>query len=193
MTGLNDLASLYAEQEKYAEAEPLVRQVLAFREQHLGNEHPDTVRCINNLSHCCLGLRNYSEAEVLLKCALDICERDQPGKVPKDLVTCLENLGACYIEQQRFSEAEPLLKRALALSEQQLGVKTITQASILHKLAKVYASRNTPVDALEAMSLMKRALTILERQQPGHPYTLQVRKEYTEAIQILRKKSILPP
>lgn len=41
-TSLNNLTSLYWQQGKYTEAEPLYQRALAIREQSLGPEHPDT-------------------------------------------------------------------------------------------------------------------------------------------------------
>ena len=38
--GLNTLALLYANQGRYAEAEPLLRRALAINEKALGSEHP---------------------------------------------------------------------------------------------------------------------------------------------------------
>jgi|SRR5687767_3858741 Tetratricopeptide repeat/SEC-C motif len=40
--GLSNLAKLYHVQGRYAEAEPLLRRVLAIRERALGPDHPDT-------------------------------------------------------------------------------------------------------------------------------------------------------
>ena len=40
-TSLNNLAELYRNQGKYAEAEPLYKRSLAIREKALGPDHPD--------------------------------------------------------------------------------------------------------------------------------------------------------
>ncbi len=47
---LNNLAELYREQGKYAEAEPLYKRSLAIKEKALGPEHP----------HVATGLENYA-------------------------------------------------------------------------------------------------------------------------------------
>ena len=41
-TSLNNLAELYRDQGKYAEAEPLYQRALAIYEQQLGASHPTT-------------------------------------------------------------------------------------------------------------------------------------------------------
>jgi tetratricopeptide (TPR) repeat protein len=40
-SSLNNLAWLYQQQGKYAEAQPLYQRALAIREQQLGPDHPD--------------------------------------------------------------------------------------------------------------------------------------------------------
>ena len=50
-TSLNNLASLYASQGKYVEAEGLCKRALAIREQQLGPTHPDTAQSLNNLAN----------------------------------------------------------------------------------------------------------------------------------------------
>ena len=49
-TALNNLAGLYDNQGRYAEAEPLYRQALAIREKALGPDHPDVAHSMNNLA-----------------------------------------------------------------------------------------------------------------------------------------------
>ncbi len=47
-TGLNNLAVLYEDQGKYAEAEPVHKRVLAIREKALGPEHPQVATSLKN-------------------------------------------------------------------------------------------------------------------------------------------------
>lgn len=49
--GLNNLAVLYANQGRFTEAEPLLMQALAMRQQLLGDQHPDTVRTQQSLEN----------------------------------------------------------------------------------------------------------------------------------------------
>ena len=47
---LNNLAVLYDNEGRYAEAEPLYKRALAIREKALGPDHPDVAISLNNLS-----------------------------------------------------------------------------------------------------------------------------------------------
>ena len=47
---LNNLAGLYREQGRYADAEPLFKRSLAIYEKALGPDHPDVATSLNNLA-----------------------------------------------------------------------------------------------------------------------------------------------
>ena len=47
---LNNLAELYRNQGRYADAEPLHKRSLAIREKALGPDHPDVAQSLNNLA-----------------------------------------------------------------------------------------------------------------------------------------------
>jgi tetratricopeptide (TPR) repeat protein len=46
--GLNNLAALYRDQGRYAEAEPLYQRALAIWEEALGPEHPNVATALEN-------------------------------------------------------------------------------------------------------------------------------------------------
>ena len=47
---LNNLAVLYGDQGRYADAEPLYKRSLAIKEKALGPDHPDVAESLNNLA-----------------------------------------------------------------------------------------------------------------------------------------------
>ena len=49
-TSLNNLAELYHDQGRYADAEPLYQRSLAISEKALGPDHPDVATSLNNLA-----------------------------------------------------------------------------------------------------------------------------------------------
>ena len=71
---LNNLASLYYAQGKYAQAEPLLQRALAIREKALGPEHPDVARSVNNLAELYSAQGKYTQAEPYFQRALAIDE-----------------------------------------------------------------------------------------------------------------------
>ena len=68
-TSLNNLANLYQDMGRYAEAEPLYRRCLAIREKQLGPDHPEVANSLNNLAHLYRSMGRYAEAEPLTAAA----------------------------------------------------------------------------------------------------------------------------
>ena len=112
-TSLNNLATLYQAQGKYAEAEPLHRRALAIQEKALGPEHPDVANTLNSLAGLYDAQGKYTEAEPLLQRSLAIREKAL-GPEHQHVATSLGNLAEVYRAQGKYAEAEPLYRRALA-------------------------------------------------------------------------------
>ncbi len=64
-TSLNNLALLYSEQGKYAEAEPLARRALEIWEEALGPEHPNVAKSLENYAALLREMDRNEEADRL--------------------------------------------------------------------------------------------------------------------------------
>ena len=64
-TSLNNLASLYRDQSKYEQAEPLYRRALAIYEKALGLQHPDTQQVRQNYASLLRAIGRDAEAKQL--------------------------------------------------------------------------------------------------------------------------------
>jgi tetratricopeptide (TPR) repeat protein len=80
---LNDLANLYTEQGKYAEAEPLYQQALRILEQQLGLENPDAAETIHSFARYWEVQNNKREASVWYTRALAVREQALGAHHPK--------------------------------------------------------------------------------------------------------------
>ena len=69
---LNNLAALYDDQGRYADAEPLYKRSLAIWEKALGPDHPDVATALNNLAALYDDQGRYADAEPLYKRSLAI-------------------------------------------------------------------------------------------------------------------------
>lgn len=69
-SALNNLASLYKEQARYGDSEPLYKRALAIREKTLGRDHPDVAQSLNNLADLYSALGRHADAEPLYERAL---------------------------------------------------------------------------------------------------------------------------
>ena len=80
---LNNLASVYQAQGKYAEAEALYKRALAIREKALGQDHPDVADILNNLAIVYENQGKYAEAEGLYQRALAIKREGARRRPPR--------------------------------------------------------------------------------------------------------------
>ncbi len=159
ITWLDHLASVYGDQRRYADAEPLYKRSLAAKEKTLGANHLDVATGLNNLAtlYCFQG--RYVDAEPLCNRSLTIREKALGADHP-DVATSLNNLASLYRLQGRNVDAEPLYKRSLSIREKALGADHPDVAQSLGNLASFYSAQGRYVDA---EPLYKRSLNIKEK------------------------------
>ena len=174
------------QQSKYAKAEKLYQDVLAFREGTLGRDHSDTVQIREKLAGCYYKQGKYANAELLYQKVLASRERTSG-----DTVQIREKLGDCYYKQNKYAEAELLYQKVLASRERTSG----DTVQIREKLGDCYYSQG---EYTEAGSLYQKVLTFREQKLGSdHSDTVRVRKwlahcyynqgKYAEAEELYRK------
>ena len=136
---MNNLASTYAEQGRWEEAEKLHIQVLDAKIV-LGAEHPDRLRSLNNLATTYRSQSRWDEAEKLYLQTLEARERVLGTEHP-DTLNSLNNLATTYREQGRWEEAEKLYLQALEARERVLGTEHPDKLNSLDNLARTYAQQ----------------------------------------------------
>ncbi len=163
---LNNLAQLYVNQGRYAQAEPLHKRSLAIREKALGPDHPDVALSLNNLARLYHHQGLYAQAEPLFRRALAIREKALGPEHP-DVATSLNNLALLYYNQGLYAQAEPLYKQALKIDEKALGPEHPDIAASLNNLALLHVNQGLYA---QAEPLYQRSLAIGEKALgPEHP------------------------
>ena len=163
---LNNLAMLYQDQGRLAEAEPLYRRSLGIWENALGADHQHVGTVLNNLAALYSAQGRYTEAEPVFKRSLAIREKAL-GTNHLDVGASLNNLAALYRDQGRHDEAEPLVKRSWSIHEKALGSEHPAVGTVLSNLAVLYRGQDR---FAEAEPLLKRSLAIREKALgPEHP------------------------
>jgi tetratricopeptide (TPR) repeat protein/tRNA A-37 threonylcarbamoyl transferase component Bud32 len=153
---------------EYDKAHEQLDRAVAWRRQHLGADHPDTLSGLNNLATLYRSWGRYAEAEPLFQEVL-ACRRRQLGADHPHTLHSLNNLASLYWSRGRYAEAEPLLQEALA-GYRRLGPDHPDTLSGLNNLANLYRSRGH-LDKAEP--LLKEALAGLRRKLGAdHPDTL---------------------
>jgi tetratricopeptide (TPR) repeat protein len=133
-------AKTLQQQGKYLEAAQIQEKELAWTQQHLGPDHPDTATSLNSLAALYYSQGAYAKAEPLFLRALAI-RKKALGPDHPDTATSLNNLAALYSSQGAYAKAEPFYLRALAIREKALGPNHPDTAGSLNNLAGLYYSQ----------------------------------------------------
>jgi serine/threonine protein kinase len=137
--------------------------------QHLGPDHPDTLRSMINLANSYHDLDRHAEAVKLREETLALAKA-KLGLDHRDTLTSMGNLANSYDALGRHAEALKLNEETLALTKAKLGPDHPDTLANMHNLANSYfhLGRDT-----EAIKLHKETLA-LRRAKLGsdHPDTL---------------------
>jgi CHAT domain-containing protein/Flp pilus assembly protein TadD len=166
------LGSVYIYQQRYSDAEGLLKQALGIVEQAVNQEGGDTGpnlkgldSCLNNLAFLYHLQARFSEGEQLQKRALNVVEKIY-GTESAMFAEELTNMGALYDDWGRYDQGEPLLNRALDILSKLMGGDDLHMESTLFNLAKVYEIKGNYERAEE---LLRRSLNIEEGNRGQHP------------------------
>jgi CHAT domain-containing protein len=155
---INNLAQVYGDMGRDAEAEPLYKRALAIMEKSAGLDSADIAPELNNLAALDERQLRYAEAEPLFKRALAIREKALAANHP-DVGQSLNNLATLYERQDRHADSEPLFKRALAIY-QKIPSAAPAVATLLNNLGQVAKAEGRYADAEGAI---KQSLAIREK------------------------------
>lgn len=155
---INNLAQVYADMGRDAEAEPLYKRALAIMEKSAGLDSADIAPELNNLAALYQRQLRYAEAEPLFKRALALREKALGANHP-DVGQSLNNLATLYERQDRHADSEPLFKRALAIYQRIPGAEPAV-ATLLNNLGQVYKAEDRFAEAEPAI---KQSLAIREK------------------------------
>jgi CHAT domain-containing protein/tetratricopeptide (TPR) repeat protein len=170
---LNDLATLYIDLGRYAEAEPLLKRAIALRESSQGADALELGADLEALGRLYRIVGRNPEAELLLKRGVSISEKDRQATITDHESKATLPIGASspvfgrlfseltyvYRNLGRYADAEAMAKQAISIYESSLGPKHPMLAKALVGLAGVYLSAQRYDDA---EPLARRALAIDE-------------------------------
>jgi tetratricopeptide (TPR) repeat protein len=145
------------------------RRARAIYTEHLGPDHPDTLRSMNNLANSYAALGRHADALQLREQTLAVFKtRLGPGH--PDTFKGMNNLANSYDALGRHADALALHEETLARRRARLGPDHPDTLSSMHNLAASYAALGRRADALalyeEALARRRAKLG------PDHPDTL---------------------
>jgi tetratricopeptide (TPR) repeat protein len=141
---LNQQAFKLCQAGHYAEAIPLVEQVLTIREEVLGPEHVDTIESLNDLAWLYNSVSRYEEAASLWQRVLTF--HRQAGDRVGEGVT-LNNIGAVYHAQGDYAQALDYYQQALTI-HRDVGNRA-EEGTTLNNIGLVYDNQGDYAQALD--------------------------------------------
>lgn len=158
LDSLGDEAIRLSNAAEYAEAEPLLRKIVATQEASYGPDDFRLAPALFNLASLLHATSRFAEAESLFRRTLRLQE-EKHG--PSHTITAfgLNSLASLLKDTSRFAEAEILLRRALAINEGSLGPHHPRVAAALNNLSQLLSETGRPA---EAEPLLRRALAVQE-------------------------------
>ena len=173
---LTTIGDVYVSLGLFSEAEPLLRESLALREEIFGPDSLEVADSVHQLGRLTAFARGpVEQLEPLFRRALAIREQHLDADDLR-LAESLRSLGVVHNMMSRYDQARDLLSRALAIREQKLGPEHADVADVLQRLAHTEAGQ-ARFDV--AIPLMERAIAISKRHLgPEHPKLVPILGNY---------------
>jgi tetratricopeptide (TPR) repeat protein len=147
MSTLHCLATIYARGGRAAEAKPMLRKVLHFREQREGKLSRRTLCVLNNLSFACLEQGQFPEARDLLMSALERVERSP--ELATFLTAIHVNAARMYEQSGEVERAGVCLRAAVAEATKRFGSRHPLAIGAIESCSLLASKRGMHKEAIE--------------------------------------------
>jgi hypothetical protein len=127
-------------------------RALEYCDKYYGDDHPDTLMCLHNLSTNHYALRNYKDAIPVLRRLLIGLQKTE--SVSADVASTMLKLSKCYDKLEQYSESEAFYRVTARMAEQVYGADSVALLTVLEGFLK--ALRRTPGRTKEADKLEQR-------------------------------------
>ena len=169
------------------------KKEVAYSEQLLGREHPDTAAAYNNIAMVYSYQGEYAQALEFNEKALAVWEKVL-GQEHPDTAQVYNNIAGVYSRQGEYTRALEYYQKALAIREKVLGKEHPDTAASYNNIAGVYFNQS---DYAQALEWLQKALAIYEKRGQEHPNTVETynniatvylnQGEYTRALEWYQK------
>jgi tetratricopeptide (TPR) repeat protein len=153
-TFMDNLSDAYRGQGRLDDAESVLLEVLRYREQVLGPEHPQTLTSMKNLGLLRARQGRYAESEEIQSETLQMLRRTLGNEHYETLASSV-GLANVYVKQGKLATAERMLADALETQRRVLGPRHAGTAESLYSLACLETARG---DRPAAIRFLRRAV-----------------------------------
>jgi len=134
---LSNLAGLYGEMNRFADAESLFKQSILIQEKYFGKKYPNYALDLNNLAELYVHMDKLPEAEELHQQSLAL-HKEIFGTQHPDYALSLHNIGILYQKLGNIPQAIACLEEATQIRLSKLGENHPETASSVNSLAVAY-------------------------------------------------------
>jgi tetratricopeptide (TPR) repeat protein len=177
-----ELASLYRDQSRFAEAEPLLRGILASLEGDSAMQSPFALETTNDLGYAIYQLGRFQEAESILRSVLER-QRALFGEINASALNTMRALGSSVRDQGRLDEAEQLYRTALRVAHALYGEEHEETETVMYTLALALERK---YDLEAAAELAQRDVALAERLYGSDNFRMLGRRMLVAVLQLER-------
>ncbi len=189
-----DLGDAFIENDRMADALPVLEQSAAEAQRRFGPEHPDFANCLRSLAFAYQASDPSKSIAIMIQ-AHKIYSKVLPALHPQ-LATVKSNLGSLLVEFDRSAEALPYLLAARDIEVQIMAADHPAHIETLANLGRVYFAQQRFAEALALTEMLEPILSkIIETDQSMlgmlalvqalHGASLRALQRYAEARPIL--------
>ncbi len=180
LTAMDDLAMIYSENGRLADAEKLTRDVLDARRTIQGPEHADTLLTMAILADTLESEGQLEEAEPLARETLNLRIRVL-GPEDFETLSSMNNLAGIMTRLRKYDEAEAIFKKVIEAEKRVKGEFHPDRLRTMNNLAALYYKSDRFAEAepayREVLGLMQRVLG------NDHPDTLLITANLAVTLQ----------
>ena len=163
---LNSLGLVYGIGGKPVQAETLLKEALAIKEQDKTVSIESLNSTLFDLANIYYNQKRFSSAEPLYKRVVENAEKDPVLKKKETLILQTMYLGDCLASNKKPGEAEVAYKKTLAMMDEKIGADSKLAIPILNKLGDVMYEQKKYTDVIP---IMEREAKLLEKSEgPSH-------------------------
>jgi len=182
---MQNLAVLYNQEGKTAQAEALLIKVLEVRRRTLGEEAPLTLSSLSSLASVYRTEGRYAQAEPMFLKAVALRRRIL-GEHHRDTGMSMHNLAVLYCAEGKYATGESYETKALEIFRAVLGDENPVTLLSMNNLAEIYKGEGK---YRQAESLWKTLLEVRRRQLGAtHPDTTAVMASL-RSVQLIEARS----
>ncbi|KAH8659794.1 kinase-like domain-containing protein [Xylariales sp. PMI_506] len=170
-----DAAWRLYDQEKYAEAEQMFREILSQYKEQLQEENSSTLRLTKNIGNALSKQQRYQEAKDVFQDALNIGIRLR-GRDDPNTLNVMHNLAYTLRQLGNYAEAETVFRETFQRRRTVLGKENLSTLNTLRSLAYTIGELGKHEEAadlyLEALEIQEKVL------KPNHPDMLNTMRNF---------------